>query len=214
MPTVNHITSCEMPNDPSTGGGRATPGIDHGRFAPGSGRPRERDAPSSPGVGHTPGIATTPGSPGWGMTPGTSGHFLLQIGKTEQKQSKNKNKIRLFATCLAFCTVFAYKKTKSVQKSSQVAKKQKKSIFFRPTPGQRHRCDGPTPGHTSGYRPRPRCPRVGPPRAAPREMWPDPGVPRRCPGSARPLPALGSLGIPHGAACFYETPRAKLLSGL
>ena len=74
------------------GGGRATPGIDHGRFAPGSGRPRERDAPSSPGVGHTPGIATTPGSPGWGMTPGTSGHFLLQIGKTEQKQSKNKKK--------------------------------------------------------------------------------------------------------------------------
>ena len=39
-----------MPNDPSLGGGRATPGIDHGRFAPGSGRPRERDAPSSPGV--------------------------------------------------------------------------------------------------------------------------------------------------------------------
>ena len=81
-----------MPNDSGTGGGRATPGIDHGRFAPGSGRPRERDAPSSPGVGHTPGIATTPGSPEWGMTPGTSGHFLLQIGKTEQKQSKNKKK--------------------------------------------------------------------------------------------------------------------------
>ena len=90
MPDTHHVS--ETPNDPSTGGGRATPGIDHGRFAPGSGRPRERDAPSSPGVGHTPGIATTPGSPGWGMTPGTSGHFLLQIGKTEQKQSKNNKK--------------------------------------------------------------------------------------------------------------------------
>ena len=85
------------------------------------------------------------------MTPGTSGHFLLQIGKTEQKQSKNK-KIRFFATCLAFCTVFAYKKTKSVQKFSQVAEKtEKNSIFFRPTPGQRHRCDGLTPGRTPGY---------------------------------------------------------------
>ena len=87
------FVSCGTPNDPGTGGGRATPGIDHGRCAPGSGRPRERDAPSSPGVGHTPGIATTPGSPGWGMTPGTSGHFFLQIGKTEQKQSKNKKSV-------------------------------------------------------------------------------------------------------------------------
>ena len=58
-----------VPTTFSPGGGRATPGIDHGRFAPGSGRPRERDAPCSPGVGHTPGIAPHRGSPG-GAHPG------------------------------------------------------------------------------------------------------------------------------------------------
>ena len=84
-------------------------------------------------------------------------------------------------------------------------KNRKISFFTRPTPGQRHRCDGPTPGRTPGQRPRPRCPRAGPPRAAPREMWPDPGVPRRCPGSARPPPGLlgASLGIPHDETGRY-----------
>ena len=133
-----------MPNDPGPGGGRATPGIAHGRFAPGeedtdaakrtwrsrgeldreldrelelddggemsrpsgssgSGRPRERDAPCSPGVGHTPGIATTPGSPG-GAHPGERdprgsprwGHlgiFLEKPNQNRQNHYHNRQKL-------------------------------------------------------------------------------------------------------------------------
>ena len=44
---------------------------------------------------------------------------------------------------------YILRKAKSVQKSNQVAEKQK-ILFTRPTPGQRRRCDGPTPGRTPG----------------------------------------------------------------
>ena len=95
-----NITLCAVlaavPNDPGPGAGRATPGIDHGRCAPGSGRPRERDAPCSPGVGHTPGIATTPGSPG-GAHPGERdprgsprwGHLGGKNGKPNQNRQNH-----------------------------------------------------------------------------------------------------------------------------
>ena len=122
-----------------------------------------------------------------GHDPGHQRPFFASNWETEQKQSKNKNN-PFFATCLAFCPVFEYKNTKSVQKSSQVAEKQRKKnlFFFCPTPGQRHRCDGPTPGRTPGYARALVARGPGHPGQRPAKCGPTPGYR----GDARGLPDL------------------------
>ena len=191
-----------MPNDPSPGGGRAAPGIDHERFAPGSGRPRERDAPCSPGVGHTPdpGHRQHTGVPRVGHDPGHQQPFFASSLENRTKPEPKQNKKSFFATYLAFWTDSVCINKKTVQKSSQVAEKQKKKYFL---PAR------PRDSAAAATAPPPGAPRAnaralvargpGYPGQRPAKCGPTPGsgVPRRCLGFARPLPGLGSLGIAH-----------------
>ena len=121
--------------------------------------------------------------------------FCFKLGKPNKNRAKTK-KIRFFATCLAFCTVFAYKKTKSVQKSSQVAEKQKNFLFFSARPRD---------SATAATAPPPGAPRATPapslpegratPGSAPRNVARPRGtaaMPGVCPTSPRP----GVVGRP------------------
>ena len=149
---------------------------------PGSGRPpRERDAPCSPGVGHTPGIAPGSGTPGCGVpTPGTSGHFLLQVGKTNQKNSATTKP-----------SFFLPPNAKSVSKPSQVAEKQKfplpARLYIRPRRGN---------AAAETARP-PDAPRAAPAPSLSRGRA-TPGARFRV--SARP--GRASEGVPDLASCF------------
>ena len=72
------------------------------------------------------------------------------------------------------------------------------SLFTRPTPGQRRRCDGPTPGHTPGYA----RALVGlrgraTPGSAHVKCGPTPGYRGDARGLPDPPPALGSFRISH-----------------
>ena len=131
------------------------------------------------------------------MTPGTSGSedqrpFLLQVeGKPNKNRAKTKNKIRFCFVKLARVlglSPYINKQTKISPKIQPGRGKTKISFFYPPDPATAPPLRRPDPRAHPGLRPRPRCPGVGPPRAAPREMRPDPGVSRRYPGSAPPPP--------------------------
>ena len=134
--------------------------------------------------------------------------FCVPLGKPSKISTKPLKKA-YFATCLAFWPDFVLKTNKTVRKSRQVEEKPTFFLFIRPTPGQRRRCDGPPPGHTPGYARALVARGAGHPGKRPREMWPDPGVSWRCPGSAPPPPAaLGPLlCTPHAFCGVHNGPR-------
>ena len=116
---------------------------------------------------------------------------------TVQKQTKSAFFLR--PTCnVAFWTAPVYKKTKSVQNSVRSQKNRNVFSFYPPDPGTAPPLRRPDPRTHPGLRPRPRCPGVGPPRAAPTGNVARPRSIATMPGVCPTLPpALGSFRISH-----------------